>query len=200
MSTRALLAATLSGGTLCLFVPATASALHSVGIPHYSRNEQDPQTLDLTYRVDAGPYEVTAIAHPGVLRPGERCRLQVTITRRATGAAFEGPVRLTVIEDRMIGTDPVVSGPVVVQPQPWGYGFEPRFLSEANYLARVEFEAEGESWKIDLPIVAGKPGSPWTVVVGALAGTAVFLVIVQAARVKMGSVRRAPSAGRVAGR
>jgi len=200
MSARALLVARLSWGAFFLFVPAAASALHSVGIPHYSYNEQDPRTLDLTYRVDAGPYEVTAIAHPGVLRPGERCRLQVTIRRRETGGVFDGTVRLTVIEDRMIGTDPVVSGPVVVQPQPRGSGFEPRFPSEANYLARVEFEAEGESWKIDLPIVAGKPGSPWTVVVGALVGTAVFLVIVQAARMKMESVHRASSAERVAGR
>jgi len=193
-------AARLSWCAFLLVVPAPASALHSVGIPHYAYNEQDPQTLDLTYRVDAGPYEVTAIAHPGILRPGERCRLQVSIRRRETGAPFDRAVRLTVIEDRMIGTDPVVSGPIVAQPAEWGYGFEPRFPLEANYLARVEFEAEVASWKIDLPIVVGEPGSPWTVVFSVLAGTAVFLVAVQAARMKMGGVQRAPRGRRVAGR
>lgn len=188
----------LSWCTLLLLVPVPARALHSVGIPHYSYDEQQPHVPDLTYRVDAGPYEVTTTARPGILRPGERCVLQVSIRRRETGAPFDGAVRLTVTEDRMIGTDAVVYGPIVVAPEEWGYGFEPWFPSEANYLARVEFEAEGASWRVDLPMVVGEPGSPWTVVVSALVGTAVFLIGVQVARAKMGGIPRAPRGGRIA--
>ena len=37
---------------------------------------------------------------------------------------------------------------------------------------------------IDLPVVVGEPGSPWTILGGAAGGLAVFLVMVRAIRIK----------------
>jgi hypothetical protein len=126
----------------------------------------------------------------------------VYIRRHGTGEPFDGEVRLTVMEDRLIGTDPVVYGPASARLEEAIYKFHPRFESEANYLARIEFEADGAPWMIDLPIVVGEPGSPWAVVGGGAVGLLVFLVIVRAIRIKMQRrVHLAPgrSAGRAAG-
>jgi hypothetical protein len=174
---------------LLLLASTPAGAFHGVGIPHYSYDARDPHTPVLTYGVDAGPYEVTTTAYPGILRPRERCSLHVSIRDRETRAAFHGAVRLTVTEDGIIGMDSVVHEPIVGQPEEDGYGFEPWFPSEGNYVARIEFEAEAAQWRIDLPMVVGEPGSPWAVVVATVAGMAVVLVVVTVARTRF---RRAP--------
>ncbi len=48
---------------ICLLAPA-ASAHHIMGIPHYAYDEQYPQTPVLTYRVEAGPYDVKMTGYP----------------------------------------------------------------------------------------------------------------------------------------
>ena len=52
-------------------------------------------------------------------------------------------------------------------------------------MVRVFFEKDGTPWTIDLPVVVGEPGSPWTVVGGVGAAVLIFLVVVRAARIKM---------------
>ncbi len=170
--------------TAALFTPAPSAAHHILGIPHYAYDEQYPQTPVLTYRVDAGAHEVRMTGYPGVPAPGERCSLHVYIRRASTGAAFDDKVTLTVTEDRLIGTDPIVYGPVTAGLEEAVYKFFPTFDSEANYSARIEFEADSEPWIIDLPIVVGEPGSPWIVLGSVAAATVIFLVFVRAMRIK----------------
>ncbi|MFQ5665966.1 MAG: hypothetical protein ACE5I7_05985 [Candidatus Binatia bacterium] len=176
---------TLFGAALCVLVPSLARAHHILGIPHYAYDEQYPQTPVLTYRVNAGPYEVKMTGYPGIPKPGERCSLHVYIRRRDTGAPFNDSVRLTVTQDHLLGTDPVVYGPITARLEEAVYKFYPQFQAEANYRARIEFAAGDASWKIDLPMVVGQPGSPWKVLAGVAAGVVVFLVFVRAMRIKM---------------
>jgi hypothetical protein len=122
--------------------------------------------------------------YPGVPKPGERCSLHVYIRRASTGALFDDRVTLTVAEDRLIGSDPVVYGPVTAQLEESVYKFFPEFESEANYVAKIEFQADGEPWILELPMVVGEPGSPWLVLAGVSAATVVFLVFVRAIRIK----------------
>ncbi len=170
--------------SLWMFAPAAATAHHILGIPHYAYDEQYPQTPVLTYRVDAGAHEVRMTGYPGVPAPGERCSLHVYIRRSDSGATFDDQVTLTVSEDRLIGTDPVVYGPVTATLEESVYKFFPEFESEANYTARIEFHADNEPWMIDLPMVVGEPGSPWLVLAGVAVATSIFLVVIRAVRIK----------------
>lgn len=162
-----------------------AAAHHILGIPHYAYDEEYPQTPILTYRVDAGPYEVRMTGYPGIPKPGERCDLHVDLKRRDDGTPFLGKVSLTVFEDGMFGEDPIVYGPVESEAELAIFRFHPRFVNEANYLIRIEYEAEDEPWMLDLPMVVGTPGSPWVVLGGVLFGMLVFVVLVRALRIKL---------------
>ena len=161
-----------------------AVAHHILGIPHYAYDEQYPQTPVLTYRVDAGPHEVKMTGYPGVPRPGERTSLHVYVVRRDTSAPFTGTVTLTVLRDRLLASDSIVYGPITATLEEAVFKFFPEFEAEANYLARIQFDAEDEPWTIDLPIVVGEPGSPWLVVSIVGTVTVIFLLVVRALRIK----------------
>ncbi len=171
-------------GCLVAFTPATVSAHHILGIPHYAYDEDYPQTPVLTYRVDMGPHEIKMTGYPGKPQPNERCSLHVYIRRLDTGLPYDGQVTLSVMRDRMIGEDPIIYGPIVAKLEEAMYKFYPRFPEEANYLVRIAFEAEDAPWIIDLPMVVGEPGSPWSVLGGVAVGTIAFLVLIRALRIK----------------
>jgi hypothetical protein len=123
--------------------------------------------------------------YPGVPEPGEPNSLHVYVREAGDGELFDGTVRLTVFEDKLIGTDPIVYGPMDASLDERLYKFYPTFPIEADYLARVFFEKDGTPWTIDLPIVVGEPGSPWVVVGGAVGALVLFLIVIRAARIKM---------------
>ena len=172
------------GGVLALLAAAPALSHHILGIPHYAYDEDYPQAPVLTYLVEAGPYEVRMTGYPGRPVPGESCTLHVYIRSMDGGAPFEGGVTLSIMHDRHIGTDPIIYGPIDAELDEAMYKFYPRFDEEANYLVRIEYEAEDEPWIIDLPIVVGEPGSPWLVLGGVAAGLALFVIAVRAVRIK----------------
>lgn len=161
-----------------------ARAHHILGIPHYAYDEQYPQTPVLTYRVDAGAWEVKTTGYPGVPQPGERTSFHVYLRHRESGRLFDGPVTLTVKRDRLIGSDPVVYGPATAEQEEAVFKFHPEFAETANYVVRIHFDADGAPWDIDLPVVVGEPGSPWLVLGGAGALLALFLLVVRAVRIK----------------
>ena len=180
-------AARRSALTIAFFLlafTATATAHHILGIPHYAYDERYPQTPVLTYLIQAGQHEVEMTGYPGKPRPGEQCALNVYIRRQSDGQPFDGRVTLTVFQDRLLGSDPVIYGPIEARLEEAVYKFYPLFRDEANYLARIEFTSEDVPWIIDLPMVAGEPGSPWEVVGGVAAGVFLFLIVVRAIRIK----------------
>ncbi len=174
-----------------LSVVSPVFAHHILGIPHYAYEEDYPQTPVLTYQVELGRYEIKMTGYPGIPQPGEPNSLHVYVREVGSGNLFDGTVRLTVFEDTLIGDDPVIYGPVDASLDERLYKFYPTFPSESDYLVRVFFEKDGTPWTIDLPVVVGEPGSPWTVVGGVGAAVLIFLVVVRAARIKM---RRAADA------
>jgi hypothetical protein len=170
---------------LALFFAAPAAAHHILGIPHYSYDEDYPQTPVLTYQVEAGSYDVKMTGYPGRPAPGDRCSLHLYIHRKSTGELLNVPVTMTVTRDRMFLDDPVVYGPMTAELEERVYKFHPRFEEEADYLVRVEFEADGAPWMIDLPMVVGEPGSPLVVLGASLGAIVMFLVSIRAARIKL---------------
>jgi NapH/MauN family ferredoxin-type protein len=170
---------------LVAVLPSQATAHHILGIPHYAYDEQYPQTPVLTYRVDAGPYEIRMTGYPGHPQPGERCSLHLYINRRDNGALFDKTVRATVFQDVLIGDDPIIYGPQEAVIEERVFKFHPTFGEVANYTVRIELDVEGVPWIIDLPMVAGEPGSPYTVMGSVAGGLVAFLVVIRAIRIKM---------------
>jgi len=168
-----------------LVFSAPAWAHHILGVPHYAYDEAYPQTPVLTYRADVGSYELKMTGNPGKPRPGQRCSLHVYIRDPKSGAVFDDTVTLSVFRDQLVGADPIIYGPIKGRIEEAMYKFFPTFDEEANYRVRIEFEADGEPWIIDLPMVAGEPGSPWAVLGSIAAGVGVFLIVVRALRIKM---------------
>jgi len=180
---------------LCLLPCAQASAHHIMGIPHYAYDEQYPQVPILTYAAEVGPNELQMTGYPGIPAPGERCTLHVYIRDRASGAAYEGNVRVTVSRQTFLGDDEVVYGPVDAALEERLFKFYPEFPDEANYLVRIEFEAEGAPWIVELPMVVGSPGSPWRVLGSVLTGFVLLVVAIRAVRIKQARRLRLAGAG-----
>jgi len=180
---------------LAVLLPIVAEAHHILGIPHYAYDEQYPQTPVLTYRVDAGAWEVKMTGYPGVPQPGERASLHVYVSHRESGKLFDAPVTLTVRRDVMIGDDPIIYGPIEAQLEEAVYKFHPEFGEAANYVVRIHFDADGAPWDIDLPVVVGEPGSPWTVLAVVVVLLVLFLLVIRALRIKR--ARRTLETGRV---
>ncbi len=180
---------------LALFIvvgaPGVVGAHHILGVPHYAYDERYPQTPVLTYRVEAGRFELRMTGYPGKIDPGNRATFHVYVTRLDGGAPFDGIVTMTVFEERLLGEDPVVYGPMEAELDERVFKFHPRFENEATYLLRVHFEHEGEPWTIDLPMAVGEPGSPWSVLLSVAVGLGLFLVVIRAVRIKQ---RRAAAA------
>lgn len=189
---RRRLVTTMLAAIAVLTAPA-AIAHHILGVPHYAYDEDYPQTPVLTYSVEAGPHNVRMTGFPGKPEPGERCSLHVYISRIDNGLPFDDTVTLTVMRDRLLGSDRVVYGPIEAELEEAMFKFFPIFHDEANYTVRIAYEAEGAPWIIDLPMVAGEPGSPWGVVFGVGSGVIAFLVVMRAIRIKMRRRERARS-------
>jgi hypothetical protein len=168
-----------------LIATPAALAHHILGVPHYAYDEDYPQTPVLTYSVEAGPNNVRMTGYPGNPEPGKPCSLHVYISRLDTGEPFRGTVTMTVMRDRFLAPDPVVYGPVEAELEEAMFKFFPVFQDEANYTVRVAYDVEGVPWVIDLPMVAGEPGSPWAVLAAIGGGLFAFLVVMRAIRIKL---------------
>ena len=169
---------------LGMFISLSAWSHHILGTPHYAYNEEYPQTPTLTYKAEMGEYNVNMTCFPGRPQPGDRTSLHFYVQHVGTEKPFSGTVTLTVFKDNMIGDDPIVYGPIEGELEEAMFKFSPQFMDEANYIIRLEFYADGAPWILDLPMVAGEPGSPWSVIGGVGMGFAAFFIVIRAIRIK----------------
>ena len=169
---------------LTLSTSLSAWSHHILGTPHYSYGEEYPQTPILTYAAELGAYKVNMTCFPGTPKPGDNTSLHFYIQHLDTGETFDGTVTLTVFQDRLLGDDLVVYGPMEGKLEEAMFKFFPRFEEEANYTVRLEYYADGAPWVLDLPMVAGEPGSPWAVVGGITSVFAIFFIVIRAIRIK----------------
>lgn len=183
-----------------LFLAPGAHAHHILGIPHYAYDESYPQAPVITYRTDAGKYEVRMTGYPGHPVPGQRTTLHVYISHRSGGPAFTEPVTLRVLRDGWRKKGETVYGPVTAELSESLYKFYPTFDREDNFLVRIDFSIDGVPWTIDLPMVVGEPGSPLAVIGGFAGGVVFLLIVVRAVRIKQGRRRRAEAAARASSR
>lgn len=169
---------------LVLNLSLSAWGHHILGTPHYAYDEEYPQTPTLTYGAELGAYKVDMTCFPGKPKPGDNTSLHFYIKHLETGIAFNETVTLTVIKDHLLGDDPIVYGPVKGELEESMFKFFPRFEDEANYIVRLEYFADGAPWILDLPMVCGEPGSPWTLLGIMGGGFFVFFIVIRAIRIK----------------
>jgi hypothetical protein len=179
-----LLRSVLLGVTLFSSMAVTADAHHILGVPHYAYDDDYPQTPVLTYRVDAGAYDVKMTGYPGKVEPGQRCSLHLYVHHKASGEVLDVPITMRVTLDRLLVEDPVVYGPMQARLDERIYKFHPHFDEEGEYLVNVQFEADGEPWSIDLPLVVGEPSSPLLLLGTSVAGLTLLIVALRAIRIK----------------
>jgi hypothetical protein len=167
-----------------LFCSVSAWGHHILGTPHYAYDEEYPQTPTLTYSAEMGAYKVDMTCFPGKPKPGDNTSLHFYIQHLETSQPFSDSVTLTVFKDHLMGDDLIVYGPIEGELEEAMFKFFPQFMDEANYIVRLEYFADGAPWILDLPIVAGEPGSPWKVVGGIAIVFGVFFIVIRAIRIK----------------
>ena len=181
-----------------LSVCMNAWSHHILGTPHYAYDEEYPQTPILTYGAELGAYKVNMTCYPGKPKPGDNTSLHFYIKHAESEIAFNDTVTLTVFKDSLFGDDEVVYGPMNAELEEAMFKFFPRFEEEANYTLRLEYFADGAPWILDLPMVCGEPGSPWTVVGGFLGTFVLFMIIIRAIRIKRARLNtKEPSSGTI---
>ena len=182
--------------TLSLALSFPAHAHHILGVPHYNYNEAYPQTPILTMKADVPGFSIEITGNPGKPEPGDRCNLHVYIRDLETGKPYDGTVTLIVERERMLIRNERIYGPIEGQIEEAMYKFHPEFEVVGNYAVLASFNAHGEEWVIEMPLVVGEPVSPWRAAAPYLGGGALLLVVARALRIKR--KRRATSSGKPA--
>ncbi|TFH22224.1 MAG: hypothetical protein E4H03_08865, partial [Myxococcales bacterium] len=135
-----------------LMVPTASTAHHILGVPHYAYDEDYPQTPVLTYRAEAGHYEVKTTAYPGEIVAGEPVTLHVYVRDLRTGAPYDGSVTIRIDRKRGLAAPTPVYGPINAELDERIYKFHPVFPVDARYRALLAFRAEGQAWTVELPL------------------------------------------------
>ena len=153
-------------------VAAGADAGHVVGLGHY-RYEAGlvRPLLRLSAVVDDRVFEVSA--YPGDPRPGEVVDFKVTVKDAREGRAVADRVACTVHRVNVLGARRRIAD------RQGGEGRGDRFRvalpDDAEYDVTFAIEGGGRTTALSFPMVAGRPGSPWTILGSFAGGLAVFI-------------------------
>ena len=150
---------------------APAMAHHVLGRPSYNLNEDSNTPSSLQMETQVGDYFVTMMAFPAFLRPNTPGRINLYATHLDTGVAYAGRVTFTVREDSWFAAHADRLGVQQPDDKVFRQGFV--FREEGDYIISAEFEANGESYRIDLPL---RVGTPLPVLTFGLAAGAAMLV------------------------
>lgn len=182
---------------LWLFTAVLAGGIafghHILGIPHYAYDEAYPQAPVITYRVVAGPYEISVTGYPGRPAPGELTQFHAYVVRADDPTAVRSePLDVRIERDGLFGPR-VVWGPEETRFDENLHKCSPVFPEEGNYRIRYDLMLEGQPYEIDFPIAVGDPSHPFTLLAGWGGAFLALIVLVRAAKIKLD--RRTRSAG-----
>ncbi len=141
-----------------LLLPCTAFSHHQLGLPHYLYSEEYPQipTMVIDADVEAG-YIVTFSAYPGKPKPGEIVRLKVYIKEKATGAAYDKAIQMSVGTVKFLKKEQEILPPKTILSEFNEYKMSYQFDEAEKYLVHVTFKAKGgHTENIPFPIVIGE--------------------------------------------
>ena len=143
---------------LSLLLSANVLAHHVLGRPAYSLNEDSNTPPSMQVETQIGNYFVTYMIFPAFPKPGEKGRVNIYASRIDNGDTLSVPVTFMVHNDgwfadtteEKLGTQDVYDGV-------YRQGFV--FKEKGNYIITARFEAEGEPYVIDFPLLIGESSS-----------------------------------------
>lgn len=165
-------------------VALPAEAHHILGLPHYSYKENYPQVPTLEYPAQTGPYDVLLTSYPGIPLPGETANIAIYIKNRQTGAPFEQPVEIRVLQTYTFGKSRDVFPRAQCLPFDNLHKLSVNFPEEGEYIVELSLEVEGKIETIPFAMIAGNPTATASMLVATGIGLTVFLVVVRAIRIK----------------
>jgi ferredoxin-type protein NapH len=165
-------------------VALPAEAHHILGLPHYSYKENYPQVPTLEYPAQTGPYDVLLTSYPGIPLPGETANIAIYIKNRQTGAPFEQPVEVRVLQTYTFGKSRDVFPRAQCLPFDNLHKLSVNFPEEGEYIVELSLEVEGKIETIPFAMIAGNPTATASMLVATGIGLTVFFVVVRAIRIK----------------
>jgi len=153
-----------------------AEAGHVLGLGkyNYDPNALRPQ-LRISERVDSWQLDVSG--YPGNPEPGEEIEFLVTLGHARGGRPVSGRVECTIHRVSVLGQRQRVVESQLGELDGNGYRFRVSLPDDAEYEVAFAFgDGATRTSTLSIPLVVGKPGSPWTILGGFGGGLAVFIV------------------------
>ncbi|MCA9250807.1 MAG: 4Fe-4S binding protein [Phycisphaerales bacterium] len=169
---------------MTLLLPATASAHHILGLPHYSYKENYPQRPTLEYPATSGPYDIILTSYPGIPTPGEPANLAFYIKNRNTAAAFTESVTLRVLQTSTFGDNTIILPSTTRPPFDNEFKYHVTFPDDGEYIVELSVMVEGNLEVIPFLMVVGQPSAMMSTVVFAGCLGVVGFVVVRAIQKK----------------
>lgn len=167
--------------------PASLSAHHILGIPHYKYSEEYPQIPYLEVLAQVGDHDLVFTHFPGFPEPGEAVRLKLYVHHRVTGEVFREPLSVAVVKKRFLRGGVPVAEPFEIRtgsgPERNDYKFFLTFAEAEAYEVRVAFPAAGGVETIPFPVTIGKTDDR-PLIFGAAGLLAVTVAVVAAVKRK----------------
>lgn len=137
-----------------------AQAHHILGIPHYKYGEEYPQIPYVEILAQTGSMNLHFTYFPGTPNPGERIRFKLYAYDRESKQPFREPLRVDVVRERWLLSDPVVAGPTEITtgmgPEANDYKFFFTFDDATSYKVRVYFPTADGVETISFPVQIGE--------------------------------------------
>jgi hypothetical protein len=159
----------------CLLLVTASSALahHVLGRPAYSLNEDSNTPPAMQIETQLGDYFITMMVYPAFPKPGESSRVNLYATHLDSDLPYLGEVKFSIRDDVLYGK---THSDLLGKQKPDDNIFRQGFVvpHDGEYVVTAEFQANGEPYSIDFPILIGAPNNIMPVV---LAGSVLFIIV-----------------------
>lgn len=171
----------------CYFLGAvalqSAAYAHEVaGQPSHVPSEDPNTPPSVQIETEIRQYHVTFIAFPAFPEPDETGTVNLYASRIDTGQPFIGEVTFKMRGDSLFSVREETIGTQQIHGDHFSQDFV--FEKAGNYVIRAEFEADGESYSVELPLTIGTPSSLGTI------GVVIALLVIGLVSVNLVQRRR----------
>lgn len=170
---------------ICLATLSLTPALahHVVGRPRFVSDSRYPLPI-MTMLEPVGPWLIEMIQSPGDPGPVEAVEMHIEVSHSATERSLARPVEVTVRRLEAFAAGTTVFGPRSIMPDEGAYELRLEYPTTGNYLVSFAFEESEIRSELVFPVVVGKPGAPWVILIGFLMTLGLFLIVIRAVRIK----------------
>ena len=169
---------------LAVALQSSANAHDVPGKPSHVLSDDPNAPPSVQMETQVGRYHLTLIAFPAFLAPGEAGTANLYASRVDDGQPFLGEVTFKVSNDSLFSSREETIGTQQIH----GDHYSQNFVFEGNgdYIIRAEFEADGQSHAVGLPLTIGTPSSLGTIgaVIAAILIALVTVNLVQRRRLQ----------------